>query len=40
MLRFCGRRSLEIYIAQILGLMALGTALGVEPDSGDETQED
>jgi hypothetical protein len=33
-LQFCGRRSLEIYIAQILGLMALGVALGVEPDDG------
>ena len=27
-LRFCGRRSLEIYMAQIIGLMALGMALG------------
>lgn len=35
-LGFCGRRSLEIYIAQILGLMALGLALGVEPDVGDD----
>ena len=34
MLQLCGRRSLEIYIAQILGLMALGVALGVEPDDG------
>jgi hypothetical protein len=40
-LRFCGRRSLEIYIAQCVGLMALGLALdhwiGVEAaDIGDE----
>lgn len=32
-LRLCGRRSLEIYILQILGLMAVGVALGVEPDT-------
>ncbi len=38
LLRFCGRRSLEIYIAQIIGLMALGLALGIAPaaDGGDE----
>lgn len=28
--RFCGRRSLEIYVAQIVGLMALGMALGID----------
>ncbi len=28
--RFCGRRSLEIYMAQVIGLMALGMALGID----------
>jgi hypothetical protein len=32
LLRVCGRRSLEIYIAQCVGLMALGLMLGIEPD--------
>jgi hypothetical protein len=39
-LRFCGRRSLEIYIAQLIGLKALGLALGIEaadmPDDEDD----
>lgn len=40
-LTVCGRRSLEIYIAQIVGLMALGAALGIEPaDAADDGDED
>lgn len=37
-LRFCGRRSLEIYMAQIVGLMALGMMLGI--DAADMDGED
>jgi peptidoglycan/LPS O-acetylase OafA/YrhL len=38
-LRFFGRRSLEIYMAQVAGLMALGMALGIDAadnNDGDE----
>jgi peptidoglycan/LPS O-acetylase OafA/YrhL len=38
-LAFCGRRSLEIYIAQIVGLMALGAMFGVEPADRDGDEE-
>jgi hypothetical protein len=38
-LRFGGRRSLEIYIAQIVGLMALGLALGIAPADSDGDEE-
>lgn len=37
--RFCGRHSLEIYMAQIAGLMALGIVLGIDAadiDDGDD----
>lgn len=38
-LRIGGRRSLEIYIAQIVGLMALGLALGIAPADSDGDEE-
>lgn len=38
-LRIGGRRSLEIYIAQIVGLMMLGLALGIEPADSAEEEE-
>jgi TraX protein len=37
--RLCGRRSLEIYIAQIVGLMMIGLALGIEPADAEGDEE-